>query len=399
MAEPKLRKGNSKKEIERPSPFGRLSLRTKSKSTSSAICLSASTSSSSSSSSSSIPTLLSSKSSPELLKGTTGLSSMSPEILSIIASKLKDPRDLLRLGATCKQLHEVTKQEALWRPFIRRDYAVEHSLDLKPPEMSHKSFYTQLASGLTNRWKQPDPLSHFASPSSSSSSSSSYPLSPPPFSSSPWLSLSNDSLTCEYLGSIGDKCIRTAVPYSTSLHYFEVSIESKGEFHMIVGVCGEKFVANEPLWSQKYADGWCYASSGSLWHKGKQVRNDLDPYDAGDRIGILFDFVEGRIVFYRNGRPQRPVIMDLKDNQPRYPCLDLYYQDHRASIVPCPAFPSFLPPPSSALMSSDFGLHDSYDHDPALRSFELVFPQSSHRPSLFKSFRGRVHRRLKELRR
>eukprot|EP00474_Spongospora_subterranea_P004666 CRZ05124.1 hypothetical protein [Spongospora subterranea] len=141
------------------------------------------------------------------------------------------------------------------------------------------------------------------------------------------LVLENQGLRVKSLGSKDKwRACGGLLPYSTGRRYFEVFIEecssSTNNWRICIGVAPKTFEFNhQKLWIGAQ-ESWGYiAGTGGKGYDSGRTTNYGSKYGKNDRIGVLMDFDNMTLEFFKNGVSQGIAFTQLKG--PVYPAVSL----------------------------------------------------------------------------
>jgi hypothetical protein len=82
-------------------------------------------------------------------------------------------------------------------------------------------------------------------------------------------------------------------------------------------------------------DGWfIYPYDGSLCGNGKDYDDDAGAYEQGDRVGVLLDFDNGSLRFFKNGVQHGPGFPAGSVTGPVVAAVQLYWEDASVRMLP-----------------------------------------------------------------
>jgi hypothetical protein len=99
----------------------------------------------------------------------------------------------------------------------------------------------------------------------------------------------------------------SGVELTEGRHYWEVELVSYNIKEIHVGICRTQLDARACYLDEDNNSGWFMcASEGSLWGNGKSAEDSAGRCEQGDRIGLMLDFDEGSLLFFKNGQQHGP---------------------------------------------------------------------------------------------
>jgi hypothetical protein len=99
----------------------------------------------------------------------------------------------------------------------------------------------------------------------------------------------------------------TGTEITEGKYYWEVELLSKNVDDIMIGISRPNLSPTGCYYSRDCTDGWFIrADAGSLWGNGKLHSNGAGAYKQGDRVGVLLDFDNGSLRFFKNGVAHGP---------------------------------------------------------------------------------------------
>jgi hypothetical protein len=101
--------------------------------------------------------------------------------------------------------------------------------------------------------------------------------------------------------------VTTGVELTEGRHYWEVEVLSRDMDYIYVGVTRPNLDPEGDYAVADCTDGWFIRfCSGSLFGNGKYNDDGAGYYEQGDRVGVLLDFNNGSLLFFKNGVQHGP---------------------------------------------------------------------------------------------
>ena len=116
----------------------------------------------------------------------------------------------------------------------------------------------------------------------------------------PEIALSNENLTVTRTTSSAWGCQLSEQSYSSGIHYIEISIDRNDSTCLLIGVAAPQFSD----FGSKSSGQNCFAcqSDGDMYCNGSSSK--VFPYNQGDRLGMLIDCEEHKLIYFKNGTKQ-----------------------------------------------------------------------------------------------
>jgi hypothetical protein len=99
----------------------------------------------------------------------------------------------------------------------------------------------------------------------------------------------------------------TGTELTEGKHFWEVELLSKKTGMILVGISRPNLDPTKVHFGRDCTDGWfIHAGDGALYGNGKQGDDNAGVYKQGDRVGMLLDFDNGSLRFFKNGVQHGP---------------------------------------------------------------------------------------------
>jgi len=158
------------------------------------------------------------------------------------------------------------------------------------------------------------------------------------------IQLSGDGLTATNHGTGSTWTnVRTFPPFS-EVSYREFKVKFTG--YLMVGFEMKDSLATTNTTSQYPGQtpmGWSWYSAGQTYHNG-QTNQANALYSSGDTVGILFHVKDGKVWFYRNGKPTKATFTSVPKDKEYFPVISFYQPGDSATILTTSLLPSQFPP-------------------------------------------------------
>jgi hypothetical protein len=99
----------------------------------------------------------------------------------------------------------------------------------------------------------------------------------------------------------------TGTELTEGRHYWEVELLSENARSTFIGISRPNLDPKGAYFSKYRTDGWFIdAYDGSLYGNGRALDDQAGGYTQGDRVGVLLDFNDGSLRFFKNGIQHGP---------------------------------------------------------------------------------------------
>jgi hypothetical protein len=99
----------------------------------------------------------------------------------------------------------------------------------------------------------------------------------------------------------------TGTELTEGMHYWEVELLSESVGYIYIGISRPNLNPVGTYFHTECTDGWFIcAEYGALYGNGKYCGDKAGPYTQGDRVGVLLDFDDGTLRFFKNGVQHGP---------------------------------------------------------------------------------------------
>jgi hypothetical protein len=103
-------------------------------------------------------------------------------------------------------------------------------------------------------------------------------------------------------GIINQSLTTTGIEITAGKHYWEVKLVSKDVGSIMIGISRPILDPTGEYSRKDCTDGWFVCPyNGTLCGNGKQFDDAAGGYKQGDRVGVLVDFGNGSLRFFKNG--------------------------------------------------------------------------------------------------
>jgi hypothetical protein len=141
----------------------------------------------------------------------------------------------------------------------------------------------------------------------------------------------------------------TGTELTEGKHYWEVELLSESVSMILIGISRPNLDPAGEYYFEDCTDGWfIHAAGGNLYGNG-QDGNDAaggddaaGPYKQGDRVGMLLDFDNGFLRFFKNGVQHGPGFPAGSVTGPVVAAVHMYRNDLSVRLLPNAEAPSNL---------------------------------------------------------
>jgi hypothetical protein len=176
-----------------------------------------------------------------------------------------------------------------------------------------------------------------------------------------WRTCNEDEVEISQEGTVATRSSPDAADWSlvtsgleltkSKTHYWEVQLLSEDMNSLCVGVSRPDLDPDEEYIESDCTDGWFISVyRGGLYCNGKQGDDAAGAFTQGDRVGMLLDFADGSLLFFKNGVQHGPGFPAGSVTAPVVHAFQSFYTDDSVRLIS-----DAVLPPTSPKWGQDVG--------------------------------------------